>query len=89
MEQEKDIRKVFIQTCKSIEKNQKALAVMVSVELSKLKLAEYSIEEAGNSEENIKMLKEINKTLTSLTMYEWILTRKLEVVRELYESIEK
>ncbi len=88
MEQEKDIRNVFIQTCKSIEKNQEAISVMISVEMSKLRLAEYSIENrSGSNEENIKLLKEIDKTISSLTMYDWIITRKLESVRELYENI--
>ena len=88
MEQEKDIRKVFIQTCKSIEKNQEAITIMISVEMSKLRLAEYSIENRNcSNEENIKLLKEIDRTINSLTMYDWILTRKLESVRELYASI--
>ena len=88
MEQEKDIRNVFIQTCKSIEKNQEAISVMLSVELSKLRLVEYNLKNRNCSdEENIKLLKEIDKTINSLTMYDWILTRKMESVRELYASI--
>lgn len=82
---EKEDSKVIMQNFMAIKESQESISRVLKIELKKLKILEEKLE--LDNEINVTILKEINKTINSLIMYEWINNKKIETINEFYNSI--
>lgn len=83
---EKDEKSTILKNFMAMKENQEAINKILSLEIKKLEILTKKLE--SGTEVNIEFLKEINKTIESLTMYQWINKNKIETITEFYKRIE-
>lgn len=84
-----NIEKTVIDMCESIEKDNKSMGKFISSEIEKITLLRGLIEEDTLMTDELRNgLKEINRLISSLTMHEWILIKKIEAVNDLMNHLE-
>lgn len=76
--------------CESIEENNKSMGMFINSEVEKITLIRDLIEtDCIVTDDRRRGLREINKLISSLTMHEWILIKKIEAVNDLMNHLEE
>lgn len=74
--------------CQTILKNSNSMNKLIKSSLDKVKKEiEIINEKESISDNDIRLIKEINRLINSISMYEWLLLNKVEVIEELIKCI--
>lgn len=74
--------------CETILKNSNSMNKLIKSSLDKVKKEiEIINEKESISDNDIRLIKEINRLINSISMYEWLLLNKVEVIEELIKCI--
>lgn len=74
--------------CETILKNSNSMNKLIKSSLDKVKKEiEIINEKESISDNDIRLIKEINRLINSISMYEWLLLNKVEVIEELIRCI--
>lgn len=74
--------------CETILKNSNSMNELIKSSLDKVKKEIEIINgKESISDNDIRLIKEINRLINSVSMYEWLLLNKVEVIEELIKYI--